>query len=150
MLAHASLAVLRCLEDNSHAGGCVASPAAPWGEPNPTGNQIYHLVWPRDLCRIATALLDAGDPAAALRAFRHLQSRQRADGAGFQDWFIDGAPPRTSAQLDQVALPILLAWRLGVAGCLDHDPYPVMVRPPPQFLIPEGPITQLYPWQDLR
>src|SRR6202158_3615659 len=143
MLAQASLAVLRCLEDKSHAGAFVASPAAPWGESNHNGNQIYHLVWPRDLCRIATALREAGDPAAALRAFRHLQSRQRADGAWFQNWFVDGTPHWTSTELDQVALPILLAWRLGIAGCLDHDPYPVMVRPAAQFIIREGPLTQL-------
>src|SRR5260370_27956285 len=80
-LAQASLAVLRCLEDKSHAGAFIASPAAPWGESNHNGNQIYHLVWPRDLCRIATALLDAGDQAAALPAFRHLQSRQLAGAA---------------------------------------------------------------------
>src|SRR3989441_12001655 len=149
MLAQASLAVLRCLEDKSYAGAFVASPAAPWGESNHNGNQIYHLVWPRDPCRIATALLDAGDQAAALRAFRHLQSRQRADGAWFQNWFTDGTPHWTSTELDQVALPILLAWRLGVAGCLDHDPYPVMVRPAAQFIIREGPLTQLDRWEDL-
>ena len=149
MLARASLAVLRCMEDKSHAGAFVAAPAAPWGESNHNGNQIYHVVWPRDLCRVATALLDAGDDQAALRAFRHLQSRQRADGAWFQNWFMDGTPHWTSTELDQVALPILLAWRLGVAGCLDHDPYPVMVRPAAQFLIREGPLTQLDRWEDL-
>jgi len=149
MLARASLAVLRCMEDKSHAGAFVASPAAPWGESNHNGNQIYHLVWPRDLCRIATALLDAGDEKAALRAFRHLESRQRADGAWFQNWFMDGTPHWTSTELDQVALPILLAWRLGVAGCLDHDPYSVMVRPAAQFIIREGPLTQLDRWEDL-
>ena len=49
MLARASLAVLRCMEDKSHAGAFVAAPAAPWGESNHNGNQIYHVVWPRDL-----------------------------------------------------------------------------------------------------
>jgi glucoamylase len=148
-LASSSLAVLRCLEDKSHAGAFVAAPCSPWGESNHNGNHVYHLVWPRDLCRIATALLDAGDTAAALRAFRHLQSRQRPDGGWFQNWFVDGTPHWTSTELDQVALPILLAWRLGVAGFLDHDPYPVMVRPAAQFLIREGPLTQLDRWEDL-
>jgi glucoamylase len=149
MLARASLAVLRCLEDKSRAGAFVAAPCAPWGESNHNGNHVYHLVWPRDLCRIATALLDAGDPDAALRAFRHLESRQRPDGGWFQNWFVDGTPHWMSTELDQVALPILLAWRLGVAGCLDHDPYPVMVRAAAQFLIREGPLTQLDRWEDL-
>lgn len=149
MLARASLSLLRCLEDKSHAGAFIAAPCAPWGESNHDGNHVYHLVWPRDLCRIATALLDAGDSDAALRAFRHLESQQRPDGGWHQNWFIDGTPHWTSTELDQVALPILLAWRLGVAGCLDHDPYPVMVRPAAQFLIREGPLTQLDRWEDL-
>jgi len=149
VLARASLAVLRCLEDKSHAGALVAAPCAPWGERNHDGNHVYHLVWPRDLCRMATALLDAGDQPAALRAFRHLQSRQRPDGAWHQNWTVDGTPHWTSTELDQVALPILLAWRLGLAGSLDHDPYPVMVRPAAQFLIREGPLTQLDRWEDL-
>ena len=55
MLARASLTVLRCLEDKSHAGAFIASPATPWGETNHDGNHVYHLVWPRDLCRMATA-----------------------------------------------------------------------------------------------
>jgi glucoamylase len=148
-LAKASLAVLRCLEDKSHPGAFIASPATPWGEANHDGNHVYNMVWPRDLCRIATALLDAGDPPSALRAFRHLQSRQRPDGAWFQNWSVDGTPHWMSTELDQVALGILLAWRLGVAGCLDHDPYPVMVRAAAQFLIREGPVTPLDRWEDL-
>src|SRR3981081_311657 len=149
MLARASFAVLHCLEDKSHAGAFIAAPAAPWGETNHDGNHVYHLVWPRDLCRIATALLDAGDSDAALRAFRHLQVHQRPDGGWYQNWFLAGTPHTTSTELSPVALPILLAWRLGVAGCLDHDPYPIMVRPAAQFLIREGPMTVLDRWEDL-
>jgi len=147
-LARASFALLHCLEDKSHAGAFIAAPAAPWGEHNHDGDHVYQLVWPRDMCRIATALLDAGDSDAALRAFRHLQARQRADGGWFQNWSLDGSPHWQSTELDQVALPVLLAWRLGVAGCLDHDPYPTMVRPAAQFLIREGPYTPLDRWED--
>ena len=147
-LARASFAYLHCLEDKSYAGAFIAAPCAPWGENVHDGDQVYHLVWPRDLCRIATALLDAGDVDAALRAFRHLQRHQRPDGGWFQNWFLDGTPHWQSTELDEVALPILLAWRLGVAGCLDHDPYPTMVRPAAQFLLREGPLTQLDRWED--
>jgi glucoamylase len=148
-LARASMSVLRSLEDKSYAGAFVSAPAAPWGESNHDGNHVYHLVWPRDLCRIATALLDTGDTAAALRAFRHLEAHQRPDGGWYQNWKLDGTPHWMSTELDQVALPILLAWRLGVAGSLDHDPFPVMVRPAAQFLIREGPLTELDRWEDL-
>ena len=147
-LARASFALLHSLEDKSHAGAFIAAPAAPWGETNHNGDHVYHLVWPRDLCRIATALLDAGDSDAALRAFRHLQLHQRPDGGWYQNWKLDGTPHWKSTELDQVALPILLAWRLGVAGCLDHDPYPTMVRPAAQFIIREGPVTPLDRWED--
>src|SRR5215831_1481431 len=148
MLARASFALLHCLEDKSHAGAFIAAPAAPWGETNHDGNQVYNLVWPRDTCRIATALLDAGDSDAALRAFRHLEAQQRADGAWYQNWRLDGTPHWQSTELDQVALPILLAWRLGVAGCLDHDPFPTMVRPAAQYILREGPATPLDRWED--
>ncbi|HYM97964.1 MAG TPA: glycoside hydrolase family 15 protein, partial [Candidatus Sulfotelmatobacter sp.] len=111
MLAQSSMSVIRSLEDKSYAGAFVASPSAPWGESNHDGDHVYHLVWPRDLCRMATALLDTGDTAAALRAFRHLEAHQRADGGWFQNWKLDGTPHWTSTELDQVALPILLAWR---------------------------------------
>lgn len=147
-LARASFALLHCLEDKSHAGAFIAAPASPWGENNHDGDQVYHLVWPRDLFRIATALLDAGDSDAALRGLRHLQQHQRPDGGWYQNWFLDGTPHWQSTELDQVALPILLAWRLGVAGCLDHDPYPTMVRPAAQYLIREGPMTPLDRWED--
>src|SRR5437879_3959443 len=148
MLARASFALLHCLEDKSHAGDFIAAPAAPWGELNHDGSHLYQLVWPRDLCRIATALLDGGDSEAALRAFRHLQAQQRPDGGWYQNWTIDGTPHWQSTELDQIALPILLAWRLGVAGCLDHDPYPTMVRRAAQFIIREGPLTTLDRWED--
>ncbi len=147
-LAQASFAILHCLEDKSHAGAFIAAPAGPWGETNHDGNHVYHLVWPRDLCRIATALLDSGDSDAALRAFRHLQGHQRPDGSWYQNWAVDGTPHWQQTELDEVALPILLAWRLGVAGCLDHDPYPTMVRPAAQYLLREGPLTALDRWED--
>ena len=148
LLAKASLTVLRCLEDKAHPGAFIASPGAPWGERNHDGNHVYHMVWPRDLCRIATAFLDAGDPAAALRAFHHLQSRQRPDGGWYQNWSVDGTPHWLATELDQVALPILLAWRLGIAGHLEQDPYATMVRPAAQYLIREGPLTPLDRWED--
>jgi glucoamylase len=147
-LARASLAVLRCLEDKTNRGAFIAAPAAPWGEYQSDGDQVYCLVWPRDLYQVATGLLDAGDTDAARRALDYLATVQRPDGAWPQNFTFDGRPHWNGSELDEVAFPILLAWRLGVAGALDRDPYPGMVRRAAAYLIANGPVTPLDRWED--
>ena len=147
-LARCSLAVLRCLEDKTERGAFVAAPCAPWGETQRDGDHIYHLVWPRDLYHIATALIEAGDREAGQRALRYLERIQQPDGGWPQNCHLDGKPHWPGAELDQVALPILLAWRLGMSGWLDHDPYPVMVRRAAIHLVCNGPATPLDRWED--
>lgn len=147
-LARASVAVLRCLEDKTHLGGFVASPAAPWGEAQTDGSQTYQLVWTRDLYHITTALLAAGDPGPAQRALRFLRQHQLADGSWPQNFTLEGRPHWLGQELDEVAMPILLAWRLGVAGALDHDPWPELVRGAARHLVTRGPSTQLDRWED--
>ena len=147
-LARASLAVLRCLEDKDARGAFVAAPGAPWGELNRDGNHVYHLVWSRDLYHQATALVEAGDTAPAVRALRHLARMQRATGEWPQNWTLDGRPHWRAVELDEVALPVLLAWKLAVAGALDWDPYPELVRPAAVYMLSHGPLTQLDRWED--
>jgi glucoamylase len=147
-LARASLAVLRCLEDKSRPGAFVAAPCAPWGESCRDGDQVYHVVWPRDLVHIAMGFINAEQPEPALRALAYLERMQRPDGSWAQNWTLDGKPHWNDLELDQVALPMLLAWRLGVAGQLDHDPYPNLVRPAATFLLRWGPLTPLDRWED--
>jgi glucoamylase len=111
-----SLVMLAASEDKADRGGFVASPSMPWAwrndedlapEPGP-----YHLVWPRDLYQHATALLAAGDTAAAHRAWRFLLSVQEADGHFPQNTETTGEPHWTNIQLDETALPLVLAWQL--------------------------------------
>ena len=85
-----------------------------WGElagrPAP-----YHLVWSRDLYQVATALLAAGDRAAAERA-RRLPVRRASrspTAASRRTRNVDGTPQWPNLQLDEVAVPIVLAWQLG-------------------------------------
>ena len=53
----------------------------------------YHLVWARDLYHAATALLLAGDRAAAERALLYiLERQQRPDGTVPQNSWLDGRP----------------------------------------------------------
>ena len=91
----------------------------PWGwgelriDDNPR-SAPYHLVWARDLYQIATALLAAGDTAGANRALDFLfEHQQREDGSFPQNPQVDGSAKWRALQMDQVGLPIVLAWQLG-------------------------------------
>ncbi len=143
-LALASIAVLRCLEDKQRRGAFVAAPAAPWGDVH----HPYTVVSNRDLFHVASALVDGGDPPAGLRALRYLQSTQREDGSWPLRYSVTGAAQASGLDLGQVAYPILLAWRLGVLGALDHDPYPRLVRRAASCIVAVGPVTELDRWMD--
>lgn len=143
-LALCSLTVLRSLEDKQRPGAFVAAPTAAWGIPE----QSYARVWTRDLYQIASALLDAGDVEAAQRAVSYLESTQREDGSWPQTMSVAGRTVSRGVELDQVALPILLCWRLGVADALEHDPWPTLVGPAAAFLAANGPGTPLDRWED--
>ncbi|WP_307834456.1 glycoside hydrolase family 15 protein [Paractinoplanes lichenicola] len=109
-----SALVLAAAEDKTHPGAYVAAPAAPWafGSDDPSGP--YHLVWSRDLYQIATGLLAAGDRAGAERALEFLfGTQQKPDGSFPQNSQLDGTPVWGGLQLDEVALPIVLAYQLG-------------------------------------
>ena len=62
---------------------------------------------------MATAQKAAGDDAAAERLLDYLWDVQKADGSWWQNTFVDGTEKWTTEQLDQVSLPIVLAWWLG-------------------------------------
>jgi glucoamylase len=73
----------------------------------------------------ANAMLAAGDCTTPLRALIYLDVSQERNGGFAQNFWIDGEPYWRGVQLDEVAYPILLAWRLkrdkGLEG---FDPYP--------------------------
>ncbi|WP_305785405.1 glycoside hydrolase family 15 protein [Symbioplanes lichenis] len=109
-----SALVLAAAEDKTYRGAFVAAPAMPWafGTDDPSGP--YHLVWSRDLYQVATGLVAAGDVAGAKRALDYLfQVQQAADGSFPQNSKVDGTPFWGGLQLDEVALPIVLAHQLG-------------------------------------
>jgi glucoamylase len=108
-----SVMVLAASEDKTHRGAYVAAPAMPWafGRDDPSGP--YHLVWSRDLYQIATALIAAGDVRGAGRALDFLfDVQQKPDGSFPQNSQVDGTPVWGGLQLDEVALPIVLAHQL--------------------------------------
>ncbi|MEP7274291.1 MAG: glycoside hydrolase family 15 protein, partial [Acidobacteriota bacterium] len=108
----------------------------------------YHLVWTRDMCNSATGLLAAGTTETPLRALIYLACSQQEDGGFYQNCWINGEPYWRGIQLDEVAFPILLAWRLYFAGALRHfDPYPMVLRAA-RYLINHGPATPQERWEE--
>jgi glucoamylase len=112
----------------------IAGIGTPWGETQGDGNTGgYHLVWSRDLFKFANALITAGDTATPATVVHYLFDRQQqktdcgtaeydADGCaqGFsrvgrfpQNSWVSGWPYWQGTQMDEQAMPILLAWRLG-------------------------------------
>ena len=108
-----SQCVLLAHEDKTFPGAFVASLSIPWGETKDDSDRGgYHLVWTRDLVQSATALLACGRTESPLRALIWLACIQEADGCMPQNSSITGKPYWKGVQLDEVAVPILLAWRV--------------------------------------
>ena len=124
--------VLKASVDKSN-GAIVAGMGTPWGESNGDDNRGgYHLVWARDLFKFANALITAGDSVTANKAVEYLFNVQmQTSDCGVAEYNAAGCPqgfsrigrfPQNSwvsgwqywqgTQMDQVAMPIILADRL--------------------------------------
>jgi glucoamylase len=96
----------------------------------------------------ATALLACGRTETARRALVYLASSQQLNGGFAQNFWLDGRPYWGGTQLDEVAFPIVLAWRMWKADALaGFDPYP-MVKSAAAFLVRQGPATQQERWEE--
>ncbi len=148
-LYHGSYSVLLAHEDKTYPGALIASLSIPWGEAKGDEDMGgYHLVWTRDMVNSATALLACGNTETPLRALIYLATSQGQDGGFAQNFWIDGRPYWSGIQLDEVAFPILLAWRLHRLGVLQQfDPYPMVIRAA-SFLVRQGPVTQQERWEE--
>jgi glucoamylase len=149
-LYRASTSLLLAHEDKTFPGAFIASTAIPWG--NTKGDEDrggYHLVWTRDLCQIAGGLLASGHTESALRTLVYLATTQQLDGGFAQNFWLNGDPYWSGVQLDEVALPILLADRLDRAGALEQfDPYPAVLAAA-RFLVEKGPATGQERWEEM-
>jgi glucoamylase len=148
-LYHSSYSLLLAHEDKSFAGALIASLAIPWGEAKGDNDHGgYHLVWTRDMVNSATALLAAGDTATPLRALIYLAVSQHDDGGFPQNFWVNGDAYWSGVQLDEVAFPIMLAWRLRCErGLADFDPFN-LVSKGAAYLIRNGPVTQQERWEE--
>ena len=144
-----SQCILLAHEDKMFQGAFVASLSIPWGETNDDSDAGgYHLVWTRDLVHTATAMLAGGQTESALHALIWLACVQAADGNLPQNSWINGTAYWKNTQLDEVAVPILLAWRLHRADALrQFDPWPLVSRAA-RFLMAHGPVTAQERWEE--
>lgn len=144
-----SRCILQAHEDKLFQGSFIASMSIPWGEAK--GDEDlggYHLVWPRDLLHSASALLASGQHEGALRALVYLSCIQRDDGSMPQNCWIDGSAYWKGRQLDETAVPVILAHRLhGVGGLEQFDPW-ILVSRAIGYLMLNGPATGQERWEE--
>ncbi len=148
-LMRASHNVLLAHEDKTYSGAFVASASIPWGQVKSDDDLGgYHLVWTRDMVQTASALLACGRTETARRALVYLACTQQQDGGFAQNFWIDGTPYWSGKQLDEVAFPIILAWRLWKAdglGGLDIVPF---IERAAGCLVRNAPITHQERWEE--
>lgn len=149
LLYRVSHNILLAHEDKTYGGAYVASASIPWGDAK--GDEDlggYHLVWARDMVQTALALLACGDTENPRRSLIYLACSQGADGGFPQNFWLNGEAYWGGVQLDEVAFPVILAWRLWQAqGLGDFDPFP-MVLAAAGFLVRQGPITEQERWEE--
>jgi Glucodextranase, domain N len=143
-----SLMVLAASEDKLNRGASVAAPNMPWvwgtltlEKPADGHSGPYHLVWPRDFYHVVTAQQAAGDSAAAVRQLDYLWKIQKPDGSWWQNTQPDGQPHWTGLQMDEVALPIVLAW------WLDRPDW-AHIQKAADFIVANGPKTGQERWEN--
>lgn len=142
-----STMVLRAHLDKTYPGAMVASLSVPWGNTKEE-REGYHLVWPRDLCECAGALLAVGALREALDTLRYLRATQLADGHWNQNQWLGGKPYWTGVQLDETAFPVLLAAQLEERGALDGIEVGDMIRRALSFIVCNGPASDQDRWEE--
>ncbi|HEU4983524.1 MAG TPA: glycoside hydrolase family 15 protein, partial [Acidobacteriaceae bacterium] len=136
-------------EDKTFAGAFIASASIPWGYAKSDDDLGgYHLVWTRDMVQSATALLACGRVDTARRALVYLACTQKPDGGFSQNFWVNGTPYWTGTQLDEVAFPIILAWRLWkMNGLADFKAFSFVERAA-GFLVRNAPVTEQERWEE--
>lgn len=141
--------VLLAHEDKTFQGAFIASASIPWGQSKGDDDLGgYHLVWTRDMVQSATALLALGRRETPLRALVYLVCTQRPDGGFSQNFWVNGTSYWSGMQLDEVAFPIMLAWRLWKENALGgFDIFPFVERAA-GYLMKFAPVTQQERWEE--
>jgi glucoamylase len=145
--AELSAAVLKIHEDRAYPGAVVASLSVPWGNSSESLGG-YHLVWPRDASLTAFALLAANQRLDARHILAHLIAAQRPNGHWPQNYFPSGEAYWDGIQLDEAALPVLLAAKLDELREPELPGTREMVRSAVGFLARSGPASSQDRWEE--
>jgi glucoamylase len=148
-----STAVIRSHEDKNFPGGMIASLSVPWGFSKGDDDLGgYHLVWARDLVETAGGLLAAGAYDMARRMLLYLATTQESDGHWSQNMWLDGTPYWHGVQMDETALPILLANLALREKAFGSEEPPrwlwKMVRSAAAYIVANGPVTAQDRWEE--
>jgi glucoamylase len=148
-LMRVSHAIVLTHEDKTYSGAFIASASIPWGASKSDDDLGgYHLVWTRDMVQSATALLACGRIETARGALVYLACTQHPDGGFAQNFWIDGHPYWSGIQLDEVAFPIILAWRLWKVDGLGKFDIISFISSAAAFLVRYAPVTQQERWEE--
>jgi len=142
-----STTVLRVHQDKTYPGAMVASLSVPWGNTREE-REGYHLVWPRDLCESAGALLAVGALREARNALGYLIATQNEDGHWNQNQWLGGTGHWLGVQLDETAFPVLLVAALDERAALAGTQVRDMVLRALGFLVRQGPVTDQDRWEE--
>jgi glucoamylase len=148
-LMRVSQAIILTHEDKTYSGAFIASASIPWGASKSDDDLGgYHLVWTRDMVQSATALLACGRIETARGALVYLACTQHPDGGFAQNFWIDGNPYWVGIQLDEVAFPIILAWRIWKVDGLGKFDIITFITSAAAFLVRYAPVTQQERWEE--
>lgn len=142
-----SALVLRSHLDRTYPGAAVASLSIPWGSSSDSPGG-YHLVWPRDLVECAGALLALGDHHACRNTLAYLIATQQADGRWYQNQWLGGRAYWAGIQLDETALPVLLATSLAERDALHGLHAAPMAAAALRHLALNGPSSPQDRWEE--
>jgi glucoamylase len=149
-LYRTSFNLLLAHEDKGYQGAMIASLSIPWGESKGDEDGIggYHLVWTRDMVQSATGLLAAGNTKTPQKANWYLAVSQQPDGGFAQNFWIDGTAYWHGIQLDELAFPVILIYRLVKANLLGSFSVNTAVKAI-SFLVLQGPVTRQERWEEV-
>jgi glucoamylase len=140
-----SAMTLKTMQDKTN-GAMIAGIGTPWGAAG--DNDLgYHLVWSRDMYKFANALITAGDTVSATSAVNWLFNvdMDQSTGRFPQNSYVNGTPNWNATQMDEQAMPIILAYRLGPS--VYNSLWP-KIRLTANYIYSNGPWTEEERWEE--